>query len=89
MLVVGDPKSADTRQMCGHARDSGTRVQVIGQVSDIKPAMLASVQAIGLAESTSATAGLAAEVVEALSGLGPLTVARRRLSTEKTADILG
>jgi 4-hydroxy-3-methylbut-2-enyl diphosphate reductase len=89
MLVVGDPKSADTRQMCGQARDSGTRVQVIGQVSDIKPAMLASVQAIGLAESTSAAAGLAAEVVEALSGLGPLTVARRRLSTEKTADILG
>jgi 4-hydroxy-3-methylbut-2-enyl diphosphate reductase len=89
MLVVGDPKSADTRQMCGQARDSGTRVQIIGQVWDIKPAMLVSVQAIGLAESTSAAAGLAAEVVEALSGLGPLTVARRRLSTEKTAGILG
>jgi 4-hydroxy-3-methylbut-2-enyl diphosphate reductase len=89
MLVIGDPKSADTRQMCGQARDSGTRVQIIGQVWDIKPAMLVSVQAIGLAESTSAAAGLAAEVVEALSGLGPLTVARRRLSTEKTAGILG
>jgi 4-hydroxy-3-methylbut-2-en-1-yl diphosphate reductase len=89
MLVVGDPTSADTRQMCGQARDSGTRVQVIGHVSDIKPAMLASVQTIGLAESTSAGAGLAAEVVEAVSGLGRLSVARRRLSTEKTADILG
>ncbi|HYK69455.1 MAG TPA: hypothetical protein VEV45_16035 [Streptosporangiaceae bacterium] len=89
MLVVGDPKSADTRQVCGHARDSGTRVQVVGDVSDIKPAMLASVQTIGLAESTSAGAGLAAQVLEALSGLGRLTVARRRLSTEKTADILG
>lgn len=88
MLVVGDPKSADTRQMCGQARDSGTRVQVIGDVSDIKPAMLASVHTIGLAESTSAGAGLAAQVVEALSGLGRLTVARRRLSTEKTVDIL-
>lgn len=89
MLVVGDPKSADTRQMCGQARDSGTRVQVIGDVSDIQPAMLASVQTIGLAESTSAGAGLAAQVVEALSGLGRLSVARRRLSTEKTTDILG
>jgi len=89
MLVVGDPKSADTRQVCGHARDSGTRVQVVGDMSDIKPAMLASVQTIGLAESTSAGAGLAAQVLEALSGLGRLTVARRRLSTEKTADILG
>ena len=89
MLVVGDPKSADTRQMCGQARNSGTRVQVIGHVSDIQPAMLASVQTIGLAESTSAGAGLAAQVVEALSGLGPLSVARRRLSTEKKTDILG
>jgi 4-hydroxy-3-methylbut-2-enyl diphosphate reductase len=89
MLVVGDPKSADTRQMCGQARDSGTRVQVIGDVSDIQPAMLASVQTIGLAESTSAAAGLAAQVVDALSGLGRLSVARRRLSTEKTTDILG
>jgi len=89
MLVVGDPKSADTRQMCGRARDSGTRVQVIGDVSDIQPAMLASVQTIGLAESTSAAAGLAAQVVDALSGLGRLSVARRRLSTEKSTDILG
>jgi 4-hydroxy-3-methylbut-2-enyl diphosphate reductase len=89
MLVVGDPKSPDTRQMCGQARDSGTRVQVIGGVSDIQPAMLASVQTIGLAESTSAAAGLAAQVVDALSGLGRLSVARRRLSTEKTTDILG
>jgi 4-hydroxy-3-methylbut-2-en-1-yl diphosphate reductase len=89
MLVVGDPKSADTRQVSGHARNSGTRVQVIGEVSDIKPAMLASVHTIGLAESTSAAPGLAAQVLAALSGLGRLTVARRRLSTEKTADILG
>jgi 4-hydroxy-3-methylbut-2-en-1-yl diphosphate reductase len=89
MLVAGDPKSADTRQVCGYARNSGTRVHVIGDVSDIKPAMLASVHTIGLAESTSAGAGLTAQVLEALSGLGPLTVARRRLSTEKTADILG
>ena len=89
MLVVGDPQSADTRQMCGQARNSGTRVQVIGELSDIKPAMLASVHTIGLAESTSAGAGLAARVLEALSGLGRLTIARRRLSTEKTAGILG
>jgi len=51
--------------------------------------MLSAVHTIGLAEGTSAGAGLAAQVVEALSGLGRLTIARRRLSTEKTADILG
>jgi hypothetical protein len=47
------------------------------------------VHTIGVAESTSARAGLAAQVLEALSGLGRLTVARRRLSTEKAATALG
>jgi len=84
MLVLGDPQSADTKQVCGHARDAGTRVQVIAEVADLKPAMFASVDTIGLAESTSARAGLAAQVISALSGLGRLSVARRKLSTEKT-----
>lgn len=89
MLVVGDPRAGDTRHVCGLARDSGTKVQLIGDVADIKAAMLASVQTIGLAESTSARAGLAAETLTALSGLGRLTVARRRLATEKAAGVLG
>ena len=88
MLVAGDPKSADARQISATARNSGTRVQVISQVADITPAMLAAVRTIGLAESTSAPAGLAAQVLSALSGLGRLSVARRRLSTEKTASVL-
>lgn len=89
MLVVGHPHSADARQLCGQARDAGTKVQLVSDVADIKPAMLASVHTIGLAESTSAGGGLAAQVVDALSGLGRLSVARRRLSTEKTTSALG
>lgn len=88
MLVVGDPQSADTRQLCGRARDSGTRVHVISDAEDIRPAMLASVHTIGLAESTSASGELAAHVLAALSGLGRLTVARRRLSTENATSVL-
>jgi len=89
MLVVGDPQSSDARHICAVARDAGTKVQLIGDVDDIKPTMLTSVLAIGLAESTSAPAGLATRVLNALSGLGRLTVARRRLSTEKSASALG
>jgi 4-hydroxy-3-methylbut-2-en-1-yl diphosphate reductase len=89
MLVVGDPQSSDARHVCALARDAGTKVQLISDVADIKPTMLSSVLTIGMAESTSAAAGLAARVLEALSGLGRLTVARRRLSTEKTATALG
>jgi 4-hydroxy-3-methylbut-2-en-1-yl diphosphate reductase len=85
MLVLGNPDSADTKQVCGQARDSGTHVQVIAEVADIRPAMLAAVHTIGVAESTSAQAGLAAQVLLALSGLGRLSVVRRKLSTEKSA----
>ena len=88
MLVLGDPQSADTKQICGQARDSGTKVQTIADVGDIRPSMLAGVHTIGLAESTSAQAGLAPHVLSALSGLGRLSIARRSLSTEKTASAL-
>ena len=71
MLVLGDPQSADTKQICGQARDSGTRVQIIADVADLRPAMLTGVHTIGLAESTSAQAGLAPRVLSALSGLAP------------------
>ena len=84
MLVLGDPQTVDAKQVCGYARDAGTHVQMISEVTDIKPAMLAAIDTVGLAESTSASAGLAAQVITALSGLGRLNVARRRLSTEKT-----
>ena len=88
MLILGDPLSADTKQICGFARDSGTRVQVVADVGEIKPAMLTGILTIGLAESTSAQAGLAAQVLSALSGLGRLNVARRRLGTEKISSAL-
>jgi 4-hydroxy-3-methylbut-2-en-1-yl diphosphate reductase len=89
MLVIGDPQSSDARYVGTIARDAGTKVALIGDIEDIKPAMLASVHTIGMAESTSAGAGLAARVLDALSGLGRLTVARRQLSTEKAASALG
>ncbi len=89
MLVVGDPRSSDARHVCALARDAGTKVALIGDAADIKPAMLAPVRTIGVAESTSAAGGLAARVLDALSGLGRLTVAQRRLSTEKVAGALG
>jgi len=88
MLVLGDPDSVDTKLVCGQARDSGTHVQVIADVTDIRPAMLSAVHTIGVAESTSAQAGLAAHVLTALSGLGRLSVVRRKLSSEKSTAVL-
>ena len=86
MLVVGDPRATDTKQVCAQARDSGTKVLLVCDIGDIKPPLLAPVHTIGLAESTSAPAGLAAQVITALSGLGRLSVVRRKLSTDKATS---
>jgi len=84
MLVVGAADAPDSRHLCGLARDGGARAHVIERAGDIAPAMLNGASALGLAESTSAGPALARQVTEALSGLGPLSVTRRRVVTEVT-----
>jgi 4-hydroxy-3-methylbut-2-en-1-yl diphosphate reductase len=85
MLVLGAPDSPDSRQISALARDAGARTHIIGAPGDIIPAMLSGANAIGLVESTSASPALAGQVTGALSGLGPLSVTARRVST----DVLG
>ena len=84
LLVLGDPESADARQLAGLAREAGAKVQLVGAVTDMTPAMLAGVTTVGTAESTSAPAALVADVVAAIGGLGPISVAHRQVSTEMT-----
>jgi 4-hydroxy-3-methylbut-2-enyl diphosphate reductase len=86
MLVLGDADSADARQLSGLARDCGARTQVIATVSDLTPAMLGGVSAIGMAESTSAPSALAGQVTAALSGLGTLSVVRRQVSSQISGE---
>jgi 4-hydroxy-3-methylbut-2-en-1-yl diphosphate reductase len=82
VLVLGLPDDPDSRRLSALARDGGAHSHVVSAVSDITPAMLAGTSVIGLAESTSASPALAAHVTGALSGLGPLSVTSRRVSTE-------
>lgn len=81
VLILGDTQSSDARQLSAQARETGARVQVIGAVQDVTPAMLADVITIGMAESISALAGLTGQIIAAIGGLGQLTVARRQVST--------
>ena len=81
VLILGAPESADVRQLAGLARDCGARAQAVADVGEITPAMLTGIASLGIAESTSARAGLAAEVTAALSGLGPVSVLRRQVKT--------
>ncbi len=82
LLVLGAGDSPDTRQLAALARDGGARAQAVSEIGDIVPGVLAGADAIGLAESTSASPRLAGQVTEALAGLGPLSVLRRQVTTQ-------
>jgi 4-hydroxy-3-methylbut-2-en-1-yl diphosphate reductase len=82
MLVLGAPDDPDARRISALARDCGAHTHVVPAVCDVTPAMVAGTNVIGIAESTSASPALAAQVADALSGLGPLSVTSRRVSTE-------
>ncbi len=85
MLVLGAPDSLDTRQVSAIARGCGTRTHVIKRAADLTPDVLSGAGIIGLAESASAGPGLADQVTAAISGLGPLSVTSRRVTT----DVIG
>ena len=82
VLVLGAPDDPDSRRLSVLARDAGAHTHVVSCVTDVTPAMVAGTSVIGLAESTSASPALTAHVTDALSGLGPLSVTSRRVSTE-------
>jgi 4-hydroxy-3-methylbut-2-enyl diphosphate reductase IspH len=84
VLVLGSEDDPDTRHLAALARSSHAKANVIGAVTDIVPSWLAGAGSVGLAESTVAPPGLATQVTEALSGLGPLSVTRRVVHTEVT-----
>ncbi len=85
MLVLGSQDSADARQLSGLARDCGARAQIIADVGDITPALLTGIGVLGVAESTTARPGLTELVIEALSGLGQLSIVRRQVSSDVTS----
>ena len=64
--LLGAPDEPDSRRISALARDCGAHTHVVSSVCDILPSMLAGASAIGLAESTSASPGLAAQVTDAL-----------------------
>ena len=84
VLVLGDESHPDTRQITGLARGGRAKVHLVAEPGQIVASWLAGITSIGLADTVSATAGLAGEITAALSGLGQLSVTRRRVMTEIT-----
>ena len=82
VLVLGTEDEPDTRLLAGLVRAGRAKAHVIDAAGRIEPSWLAGVGTIGLAETVSARPRLAGQVATALSGLGPLSVTRRQVSTE-------
>jgi 4-hydroxy-3-methylbut-2-en-1-yl diphosphate reductase len=84
MLILGESDSADAIEL---ARISGgADVHVIDNVTKLQPEWISRASTIGLAESTTAPVGEVTAILAALSGLGPLSVAHRHVSTSVDTD---
>jgi 4-hydroxy-3-methylbut-2-enyl diphosphate reductase len=81
-LVLGDPADPDTRALVTDATAVGGAVTSLDDVGHLRPAQLGPAASIGVVVGTSAHQGLADEVIGALSGLGPVSVSRRHVTTE-------
>ncbi|MBS2550068.1 hypothetical protein KGQ19_24690 [Catenulispora sp. NL8] len=82
MFVLGTPEEADCREVSAMASETGATVHVLSGVADLRPEHLASVATVGVAVTRSAPPELLTDFAEVLSGLGPLTVARRSTQTQ-------
>jgi 4-hydroxy-3-methylbut-2-enyl diphosphate reductase len=82
LLVLGSDRDPDCRDLAAAAGTGPAPVQVVRDLGQLRPEVLAGAVVIGLAVARSAPDGLAGRVREALSGLGPLSAVTRRVSTE-------
>ncbi|MEV1053816.1 hypothetical protein [Streptomyces sp. NPDC049887] len=85
VLVVGELGAAEThRAAAAVTAEAEGVVKLVRDAADLRSRWLAEVSAIGVTGTRSAPAGAVSGVVHALSGLGPLSVLRRRVTTEHT-----
>ncbi|WP_017556343.1 4-hydroxy-3-methylbut-2-enyl diphosphate reductase [Nocardiopsis baichengensis] len=74
VLVVGSDNSSNSVRLVELAERHGTPAHLIDGPGDIRPEWLAGARAIGLTAGASAPPALVDAVVDALRGLGPLSV---------------
>ena len=81
-LVLGEPDSPDTRTLTNLAAEAGCRVERLDDPGALRPEWLESITSVGIVLSTTARPALAGELVVTLSGLGPVSVTRRQVTTD-------
>ncbi|MEV6235671.1 4-hydroxy-3-methylbut-2-enyl diphosphate reductase [Lentzea sp. NPDC051838] len=82
VLVVGSVNSSNSLRLVELAERNGTRAFLIDDVGDLDASWLTGVRTIGLTAGASAPPSLVTEVIDALRGLGEVTVAERQVAEE-------
>ena len=87
LVVTGSPADMPALVKTGLVNTGpvNARATAVTRLADLSPDLLDGITSIGLASTLSAPAGLADDVVRALSGLGPLSVVRHGASTRTAA----
>jgi 4-hydroxy-3-methylbut-2-enyl diphosphate reductase len=74
ILVVGAQNSSNSNRLCEIGREEGIPSYLIADASALDPAWLEGKETVGLTAGASAPEQLILEVIEALRGLGPVSV---------------
>jgi 4-hydroxy-3-methylbut-2-enyl diphosphate reductase len=82
VLVVGSPNSSNSLRLVEVSERAGCPARLIGDAGEIEPAWLADARRVGLSAGASAPEALVGEVVQALDGLGGVTLSERTVAEE-------
>jgi 4-hydroxy-3-methylbut-2-enyl diphosphate reductase len=82
VLVVGAENSSNSRRLVEVAQRAGRPAQLVADAAEIRPEWLVGANRIGLTAGASAPEMLVGQVVDALDGLGQVTVSERAVATE-------
>jgi 4-hydroxy-3-methylbut-2-enyl diphosphate reductase len=82
VLVAGSANSSNSVRLVETAQRAGTPAHLIDGPSDIQLGWLAGVSTIGLTAGASAPPAVVDDIITALSGLGPVEVTERVITTE-------
>jgi len=82
VLVVGSANSSNSNRLVEVARRAGASAHLVNDKSELRLAWLTGAHRVGVSAGASAPDELVQEVVQCLSGLGPVSVSSRSTGTE-------
>jgi 4-hydroxy-3-methylbut-2-en-1-yl diphosphate reductase len=82
LLVAGSTNSSNSKRLVETAERAGTPAYLIDGPEDIELGWLAGASIVGLTAGASAPPAVVGQIIDSLSGLGPVDVSERVVATE-------